>query len=106
MQDTLTFETLPPDEVLKRAIKFEQSKQSTQAFQKSTLGTAQAVTHSSSQIKIKLEPIMAVGNRNQNNKRSYPKDSLEASATAVIICVNYTLLCYYYVIVVKAIRWC
>ena len=73
LQDTLTFETLPPDEVLKRAIKFEQSKQSTQAFQKSTLGTAQAVTHSSSQIKIKQEPIMAVGNRNQNNKRPYHK---------------------------------
>ena len=29
LQDTLTFETLSPDEVLKRAIKFEQSKQST-----------------------------------------------------------------------------
>ena len=39
LQDTLTFETLPPDELLKRAIKFEQSKQSTQEFQKSTLGT-------------------------------------------------------------------
>ena len=61
LQDTLTFGTLPPDEVLKYAIKFEQSKQSTQA-----------VTHSSSQIKIKQEPIMAVGNRNQNNKRPYP----------------------------------
>ena len=71
LQDTLTFETLPPDEVLKRAIKFEQSKQSTQAFQKSTLGTAQAVTQPSSQIKIKQEPIMAVSNRNQNNKRPY-----------------------------------
>ena len=71
LEDTLTFETLPPDEVLKRAIKFEQSKQSTQAFQKSTLGTTQAVTHSSSQIKIKQESIMAVGNRNQNNKRPY-----------------------------------
>ena len=73
LQDTLTFETLPPDEVLKRAIKFEQIKQSTQAFQKSTLGTAQAVTQSSSQIKIKQEPIMAVGNRNQNIKRPYCK---------------------------------
>ena len=71
LQDTLTFETVPPDEVWKRAIKLEQSKQSTQAFQKSTLGTAQAVTQSSSQIKIKQEPIMAVGNRNQNNKRPY-----------------------------------
>ena len=34
------------------------------------------------------------------------EDSLEATATAVIICVSYTLLCYYYLIVVKAIRWC
>ena len=71
LQDTLTFETLSPDEVLKRAIKFEQSKQSTQAFQKSTLGTAQAVTQPSSQIKIKQGPILAVGNRDQNNKRPY-----------------------------------
>ena len=54
LQDTLTFETLPPEEVLKRAIKFEQSKQSTQAFQKSTLGTAQTITQPSSQIKIKI----------------------------------------------------
>ena len=35
LQDTLTFETFTPDEVFKRAIKFEQSKQTTQAFQKS-----------------------------------------------------------------------
>ena len=64
LQDTLTFETLPTDEVLKRAIKFDQSKQSTQAFQKSTQGTAQPITQSSSQIKIKQEPILAVRNRN------------------------------------------
>ena len=31
-QDTLTFETFSPEEVLKRAIKFEHSKQTTQAF--------------------------------------------------------------------------
>ena len=71
LQDTLTFETLPPGEVLKRAIKFQQSKQSTQAFQKSTLGTAQTITQPSSQIKIKQEPILAVGNRNQNNRKNY-----------------------------------
>ena len=35
LQDTLTFETLAPEEVLKRAIKFEQSKLTTMAFQKS-----------------------------------------------------------------------
>ena len=71
LQDTLTFETLPPEEVLKRAIKFEQSKQSTQAFQKSTLGTAQTITQPGSQIKIKQEPILAVGNRNQNSRKPY-----------------------------------
>ena len=71
LQDTLTFETLPPEEVLKRAIKFEQSKQSTQAFQKTTLGTAQAKTQSGPQIKIKQEPILVVGNRNQNTRKPY-----------------------------------
>ena len=71
LQDTLLFETLPPEEVLKRAIKFEQSKQSTQAFQKSTLGTAQAITQPGSQIKIKQEPILVVGNRNQNTRKPY-----------------------------------
>ena len=69
MQDTLTFGTLPPDEVLKRALKFEQSKQTIQAFQKLTLGTAQTVSQSNSQIKIKQQPILAGGNRNQPNKR-------------------------------------
>ena len=69
LQDTLSFETLPPDKVFKRALKFEQSKQTTQAFQKSTLSTAQTVSQSNSQIKIKQEPILAVGNRNQPNKR-------------------------------------
>ena len=39
LQDTLTFETFSPEEVLKRAIKFEQSKQTTQAFQKSSTST-------------------------------------------------------------------
>ena len=68
-QDIATFETLPPDDVLKRAIKFEQSKQLTQAFQKSTLGTAQTVTQPSSQIKTKQETILAVGNKNQTRKR-------------------------------------
>ena len=32
LQDTMTFENFTPDEVLKRAIKFEQSKQTTQRF--------------------------------------------------------------------------
>ena len=69
LQDTFTFETLPPDEVLKRPLKFEQSEQTTQVFQKSTLETSQTTSQSNSQIKIKQEPILAVGNRNQQNKR-------------------------------------
>ena len=63
-QETLTFETFTPDEVLKRAIKFEQSKQTTQAFQKSENGSSGAGQLREPQIKIKQEPIMAVGNRN------------------------------------------
>ena len=35
------------------------------------LGTAQTITQPSSQIKIKQEPILAVGNRNQNNRKPY-----------------------------------
>ena len=42
-----------PDEVLNRAFKFEQSKQTTQAFQKSYANTASAGQLSGSQIKIK-----------------------------------------------------
>ena len=71
LQDKLTFETLPPEEVLKRAIKFEQSKQLTQAFQTSTLGAAKTITQPGSQIKIKQEPILEVGNRNQNSRKPY-----------------------------------
>ena len=38
LQDTLTFETFTADEVLKRTIKFEQSKQATQTIHKSVTG--------------------------------------------------------------------
>ena len=69
LQDTLTFETFTPDEVLKRAIKIEQSKQTTQAFQKSGSGSSGVGQLRDPQIKIKQEPIMAVGNRNSNYKR-------------------------------------
>ena len=70
LQDTLTFETFAPDEVLKRAIKFEQSKQTTQGFQKSVVGSSSGGQFSGSQIKIKQKQIMAVGNKNQNYRRS------------------------------------
>ena len=37
LQDTLTFDTFSTEEVLKGALKFEQSKQTTQEFQKNEL---------------------------------------------------------------------
>ena len=70
LQDTLIFETFTPDEVLKRAIKFQQSKQTTQAFQKSVVGSSMGGKIFEPQTKIKQEPIMAVGNKNQNYKRA------------------------------------
>ena len=68
LQDTLTFETFTPGEVLKRALKFEQSNQTSQAFQKSNTITAGAVqVHGT--MKIKQEPIMNVGNKSTNSRR-------------------------------------
>ena len=68
LQDTLTFETFSPGEVLKRALKFEQSEQTTQAFQKSNTTTAGAV-QAHGTMKIKQEPIMNVGNKSTNSRR-------------------------------------
>ena len=62
LQDTLSFETFSPEEVLMRAIKIEQSKQTTQAFQKSSTSTNNSGLFSSSQMKMKQEPVMAIGN--------------------------------------------
>ena len=69
LQDTLTFETFSPDEVLKRAIKIEQSKQTTQAFQKSSSNTNNSGLFSNSQIKIKQEPVMTIGPKGYSSKR-------------------------------------
>ena len=69
LQDTLTFETFSPEEVLTRAIKFEQSKQTTQAFQKSSTSTNNSRLFSNSQMKIKQEPVMAIGNKGYNSRR-------------------------------------
>ena len=69
LQDTLTFETFSPEEVLKRAIKFEHRKQTTQAFQKSSSSTNNSGLFSNSQLQIKQEPIMAIGNKGYNSKR-------------------------------------
>ena len=63
LQDTLTIETLEPEEVLKRVIKFEHSNLTTLAVQK-TNAAAKAGASSSynSAVKIKQEPVMAVRN--------------------------------------------
>ena len=68
LQDTLTFETFSPEEVLKRALKFEQSKQTTQAFQKTNATTASTVQVNGA-AKIKQEPIMSIGNKKASGRR-------------------------------------
>ena len=79
LQGTLTFETLEPEEVLKRAIKFEHKKLTTMAFQltnaAANVGTS---TSYNSGVKIKQEPVMVVRNssgsrRNQQYKRNSNK---------------------------------
>ena len=63
LQDTLTFETLNPEEVLKRAIKFEHSKLTTKAFQKTNAAaTGGSSSNYTSGVRIKQEPVMAVRN--------------------------------------------
>ena len=69
LQDTLTFETFTPKEVVKRAIKLEQSKQTTQAIQRSSTSTTNTGLFSNAQTKIKQEPIMAIGNKGYNPRR-------------------------------------
>ena len=53
LHDTLSLETFSPIEVLERALKFQQSKQKIQAFQKSLAATASAGQFAGSQVKIK-----------------------------------------------------
>ena len=68
LQDTLTFETFSPEEVLKRALKFEQSKQTTQAFRKTNATTA-STAQVNGTMKIKQEPIMSIGKKNAYGRR-------------------------------------
>ena len=74
LQETLTFETLDPEEVLKRAKKFEHNKLNTMAFQKSNAAaTGETSNNYNSGVRIKQEPVMAIRNssgttKNQNNK--------------------------------------
>ena len=60
LQDTLTFETLSPDEVL-RALKYEQSKHTTHVFQKTNANTPGASQSNGTQIRMKQEPIRTIG---------------------------------------------
>ena len=69
LQDTLTFETFKPEEVKKRAMNFEQSKQTTEAFQRSSTSTTNTGLFSNAQTKIKQEPIMAIENKGYNPRR-------------------------------------
>ena len=74
LQDTLTFETLDPEKVLKRAIKCEHSKLTTMAFQKTnaaaTVGTG---NNYNSGVRIKQEPVMAARNSKGNTKNQQYK---------------------------------
>ena len=69
LQDTLTFETFTSEEVLKLAIKLEQSKQTLQVFQRSSTSTTNSGLFSNTQNKIKQEPIMTIGNKGYNPRR-------------------------------------
>ena len=89
LQDTLTFETFTPDEVLKRTLKFEQSKQTTQAFQKSNTIAAVASQIHGTTMKIKQEPTMNVGNKGTNSRRQ-PRDQYKRRATNRKYGRNYT----------------
>ena len=73
LQDTLTFKTFTPDENLKIALKYERSKQTRQAFQKSYANTAGTGSLMGSQLKIKQELNMEVGNRGGSSRRSNKK---------------------------------
>ena len=70
LQDTLTFETLEPKEVLKRAIKFEHIKLTTMAFQMTNAATVAGTSISYNLgVKVKQEPVMAVRNWKGNTRK-------------------------------------
>ena len=88
LQDTLTFETFTSEEVLKRAIKFKQSKQTTQSFKRSSTSTTSTGLFSNAQSKIKQKPIIAIGNkgynprcqgRDQNKRKNYENQNTTRS---------------------------
>ena len=53
---------------MKRALKFEQSKQTTRAFQKTNATTA-STAQVNGTMKIKQEPVMSIGNKNAYGRR-------------------------------------
>ena len=74
LQDTLTFETLDPEEVLKRAIKCEHSKLTTMTFQKTNAAATGGTSNNyNSGVRIKQEPVMAVRNSTRTKKNQYNK---------------------------------
>ena len=83
----MTFETLDPEEVLKRAIKFEHSKLTTMAFQQTNAAaTGGSSNNYTSGVRIKQEPVMAVRNssgtiKNQNRKESTKDKILKGITT-------------------------
>ena len=74
LQGTLTIETLDPEEVLKRAIKFEHSKLTTMAFQRTNAAATVGTDNNyNSAVRIKQEPVMAVRNSTVNTKNQQYK---------------------------------
>ena len=69
LQDTLTFETLDSEEVLKRAIKFKHSKLTTMAFQKTNAATTGGTSNNyNSGVRVKQETVIAIRNSTGNTK--------------------------------------
>ena len=74
LQDNLTFETLDQEEVLYRAIKFDYSKLTTMAFQKTNAAATGGTSNNyNSGVRINQEPVMAVRNATGNTKNQQHK---------------------------------
>ena len=87
LQDTLTFETFTPDAVLKRAMKFEQSKQTTQAFQKSnTIATGASQVDGT----MKKKTTNHERGKKSTNSRRQPREQYKRRATDRKYGRNYT----------------
>ena len=67
-QDTPTFETLYPEEVLKRAIKFEHSKLTRMAFQNTSAEAGGTSNNYNSGVRIKQEPVWPSGIQQETQK--------------------------------------